>query len=716
MHRHETDQQLIDEVVNSEVLLRHLNDRNVSMEHDMAEAKKVEDGYLELLKVLKNNPPYIEAHVKALEIEVQLAEKQFQDLCEHRDKLYHETEKSDLYKREQQLERIEYFQHARYEVAIKKKQVLRQMRILKGPGKRDAKANHRRATKAVAGRQASSRNRVESADENTESSGSDSENSGEEKKEIQLTAPVMHFLNAIVRKTTFNETIIKEGDQTLEDIKRRFDEDLLKANIPGKRRLNRMGSMDEVNSPAMAAYTTSAAAAVNSVPTTNAAGANSTTAAQESESPAPAGGGDDGSQTGSTHSRGNGSNHGSLASRDSAGAMPRRSSNMFGGEGLSAHDRRSSGFGSGPGGFTPDVPPYFMHGGGGGSMPSLPPTPGTQAIRRKLGPEQSMQLREAVKAFLPVEPEGNRLAAAGKDHFKSQVHKAYDLLLEKTASSSADELIERFQEGQNLLGSLRKQQTLVDSRIAQLQSEHAELFATFSDLAFISDDPAIPAAVASASAAAEGAAAAAAGVDGSLAAVSSVGPGGGAKMSSPGNGGGSEDANAAATGAEVTKSPVMSDRYLDNQLFAKEVRMNQLLRKKDHAEQIISDVRTAVGYLINLMVINAKLLYALPKSDPPPIKSPDDILSAISWFEDRLTALSEALAMDANKPTGANTADDNKPLSERQLDLALLVQKMNLDIARPGSRQGGKVCTICVIFCNLYSLFDVLCLHFYQSL
>ena len=31
---------------------------------------QVEDGYNELLKVLKNNPPYIESHVKALEIEV----------------------------------------------------------------------------------------------------------------------------------------------------------------------------------------------------------------------------------------------------------------------------------------------------------------------------------------------------------------------------------------------------------------------------------------------------------------------------------------------------------------------------------------------------------------------------------------------------------------------------------------------------------------------
>lgn len=164
-------------------------------------------------------------------------------------------------------------------------------------------------------------------------------------------------------------------------------------------------------------------------------------------------------------------------------------------------------------------------------------------------------------------------------------------------------------------------------------------------------------------------------------------------------------AAAVATAAATVESPAKDgaaedkvvdaygsvDRYLDNKLFAREVRMNQLLRNKDRSEQIISDVRTAVAYLINLMSINAKLLYALPKSEPPAIRTSDDIMTGISWFEDRIIALSEALAMDANKPTGANTADDNKPLSERQLDLALLVQKMNLNQSMPGSRQGSRV-------------------------
>lgn len=49
--------------------------------------------------------------------------------------------------RQQYIEQIEYFQHARLEVANKKKQVLRQTRTLGGPHKR-AKAHGRRGTKS----------------------------------------------------------------------------------------------------------------------------------------------------------------------------------------------------------------------------------------------------------------------------------------------------------------------------------------------------------------------------------------------------------------------------------------------------------------------------------------------------------------------------------------------------------------------------------------
>jgi len=53
IHRHETDQQLIDEVENSEVLLRHLNARNIAIEADMEVAKQVRAGWL-LLYICAN--------------------------------------------------------------------------------------------------------------------------------------------------------------------------------------------------------------------------------------------------------------------------------------------------------------------------------------------------------------------------------------------------------------------------------------------------------------------------------------------------------------------------------------------------------------------------------------------------------------------------------------------------------------------------------------
>ncbi len=50
---------------------------------------------------------------------------------------------------------------------------------------------------------------------------SDSDGSEHEEKALELSKPVIHFINALVRKTTYGEGIIKETDKTLEDIKMR---------------------------------------------------------------------------------------------------------------------------------------------------------------------------------------------------------------------------------------------------------------------------------------------------------------------------------------------------------------------------------------------------------------------------------------------------------------------------------------------------------------
>ncbi len=69
---------------------------------------------------------------QALEIEVQLAEKQFTDLCLHRNNLYLEAERLDTVKRKQLQERIAYYKDAQHEVQVKKKQVQREIKHMKG--------------------------------------------------------------------------------------------------------------------------------------------------------------------------------------------------------------------------------------------------------------------------------------------------------------------------------------------------------------------------------------------------------------------------------------------------------------------------------------------------------------------------------------------------------------------------------------------------------
>ena len=214
--RNESDQQLIGEVQSSEVLLRSLHQRNITMERNLEEAKQLEEGYNELLKVLKKNPPYMEAHVQSLEMESGLAEKQFQDMVAHRHQLYHEKEKEDALKMEDFRDQYAYFAHARTEVAQKKRQVRREIMHLKDPSTH----NERRNTKGAGVHPFHGKGDPPSPTGSHDSYDSD-ESEVPEEKALQLTKPVMHFLNAMVRKVTLNDNVVKETDKTLDDVKQR---------------------------------------------------------------------------------------------------------------------------------------------------------------------------------------------------------------------------------------------------------------------------------------------------------------------------------------------------------------------------------------------------------------------------------------------------------------------------------------------------------------
>jgi hypothetical protein len=131
--REESDTHMLNEVQSAEALLLSLHERNVIMEQSLQEALQLQQGYQELIAALKANPPYVESQVKALEVEVEveLSEKQFHDLCQHRAKLQDDVRRLEGVTKQQLIERIHYFRNARTEIQVEKKQVNRELRHLR---------------------------------------------------------------------------------------------------------------------------------------------------------------------------------------------------------------------------------------------------------------------------------------------------------------------------------------------------------------------------------------------------------------------------------------------------------------------------------------------------------------------------------------------------------------------------------------------------------
>lgn len=59
---------------------------------------------------------------------------------------------------------------------------------------------------------------------------------------------------------------------------------------------------------------------------------------------------------------------------------------------------------------------------------------------------------------------------------ESEAKTIFDLISEKTGCSSAEELLDRLQNSVKLADSLRSHQILADSKLAQLRTEHNELY------------------------------------------------------------------------------------------------------------------------------------------------------------------------------------------------------------------------------------------------
>lgn len=536
---------MINEVQSGEALITSLHERNVIMEKSYDEAKVLEDGYLSLIKGLKLNPPYVESHVKSLEVEVALAEKQFDELCNHRAKLYHEGERIDKIKKQQLSERIQYFKNARSEISLKKKQVLKELKHLKETlgGRRHAGRHTSRREKEK--REKSSPKHSDSSD--------DSDGSKRSNEDISLTKPVIHFINAIVRKITYNDTIIKETDTTVDDVKKRAP------------KINTRGDDGEKKNKSKSKNK------------------NKTVPAEADQTPS------------------------------AAVSSPQRSATIAR-PNLNASQQ---------------------------SNPS--PTVGS---KKRLTPDQISALRNSLKSCMPDVSAAD--IASGKVDMKSQLQTVVQTLFERTESNSLEEFIDRYLQGQSLLENLRSQQGLLDSRLAQLRLEHAELYSVWGEISFLADDQ-------------------------------------------------TNQANTNDNGSGSLDDDDQADRYLDNQLFTKEVRMHHFQRLYDSSIHTISEVRTSVGHIMNLLVVNTKLLSGLPRSNPPKLNCDADIATALNWCEDRIIALNEALTMDANR-TNTNANEDSKPLAQRQTELAALIHGMVADKKKrpPGHYKVNRVEGVCL--------------------
>jgi hypothetical protein len=110
-------------------------------------------------------------------------------------------------------------------------------------------------------------------------------------------------------------------------------------------------------------------------------------------------------------------------------------------------------------------------------------------------------------------------------------------------------------------------------------------------------------------------------------------------------------------------------------MFETELRLTHNSRLCEKATSVINSIRSGVLHIVGELEANKKMLVNVPASNPPKFSSDDDIVRLLSWCEERLLAINEALVLESTKPGGAGDVT-SKPLSTRQTDLAAAVQIM----------------------------------------
>ena len=177
----------------------------------------------------------------------------------------------------------------------------------------------------------------------------------------------------------------------------------------------------------------------------------------------------------------------------------------------------------------------------------------------------------------------------------------------------------RYISSQRLVESLKSHQSLSEARVVQLRSEKNDLLAAYDEILF---------------------------ENGTYA---------GGKSSS--------------TAKDVEKD----SRSLEQKLEAIGLVLAQKARNAEKVTLIINDVKVGVQHIVKTLQANARLLKNIPAAAPVKLITDEDISRALSWCEERVIAVNEALVLDSSKPTETY---DTRPLPERQIELARLVHGM----------------------------------------
>jgi hypothetical protein len=229
-------------------------------------------------------------------------------------------------------------------------------------------------------------------------------------------------------------------------------------------------------------------------------------------------------------------------------------------------------------------------------------------------------------------------------------------LLSKTGSQSVEDFLKRYRAAQNVTDNVKSIMNLADAKLLQLQNEHSDLYETIGTSLFenaVVDD----------------------------------------------NDGSTQDddrmtVNTFESDGESKSIPVAEKdmRVVDQEIFSAEAKVVHWQKQCEKAYGLLRDLRGGIDTVSSQLTKNYKLLHNLPRNDYVSAgKTDEDLIKSLSWVEERLASVNDAMTLDPNKPTGSAITDETKPLPDRQIEAAALIQTLVLKKSPANSARKGKM-------------------------